>query len=793
MMEEIRALAEDRAAAADDKLLTVQNQTRLIAAVATHILKHREEFKPRPIDYPSPDYAADYSDTTRPFLMTAPGLSPAAIQEELSLIANIADVLQQMTVMNPGISGSYLGMEAGYIIMADSTTPIRRDFDPRTRDWYRGAKEKGDVFWTGVFADGLGRGAGISCAMPVYETVGGVQVFRGAAGSGIVLSDTIDHIINSTRIGKTGYAFILNGEGTVMVSPRGEGGDLSGLDYLHGEDAGLRELAAKMIAGERDTLRLTMNGRDMFVAFHPLATINWSFALAVPYDEVITPAETIKNDILSITQNVLQETDRILGIILLLTALVVLLVIALTILIANRLADTLTAPILELSAGARIIGGGNLEYRLAVKTGDEVEELAETFNAMIDDIGRITTEKERINSELTVASEIQNAMLPDIFPKFADNPFIEIDAKMESAREVGGDFYDLFFLDKQETTIVLVIADVSGKGVPAALFMVIAKTLIKQQMLQSGDPAAALEAVNRILCEDNQRSMFVTAFIASLDLTSGEMTYANGGHNPPLLSLAGAPYQYMTLKKGLPPGAIESSVYQRCSLRLHRGDKLYLYTDGISEAMNSAGEPWGNGPFLEAANRRLGLSPAEFDRSIREEARRFADGAEQSDDITSVAISYTGLGAFHFDRELTVAARTEELEGLLDWLEDFLEERRCPAQERRRIAVAAEELFINIASYAYDAGAPGEAHIRVGARDGLFVISVEDFGRAFNPLEIAPPGMGSSLQDRPIGGLGIFLARQWMDAMSYERREGANILTAMKRLPASGFHRALSD
>jgi sigma-B regulation protein RsbU (phosphoserine phosphatase) len=183
---------------------------------------------------------------------------------------------------------------------------------------------------------------------------------------------------------------------------------------------------------------------------------------------------------------------------------------------------------------------------------------------------------------------------------------------MEAAKEVGGDFYDFFYLDEAETKTVFVIADVSGKGVPAALFMVIAKTLIKQQMLHSGDPANALAQVNRILCEDNPRCMFVTTLICVLDLLTGQMLYANGGHNQPLLARAGESYQFMPLQKGVPPGMMEESRYK------------LSFTQ------------------LQPASQFRDLPPEDFDRAIRNEASMFADGAEQSDDITTVAIAYIG-------------------------------------------------------------------------------------------------------------------------------------------------------
>jgi sigma-B regulation protein RsbU (phosphoserine phosphatase) len=305
------------------------------------------------------------------------------------------------------------------------------------------------------------------------------------------------------------------------------------------------------------------------------------------------------------------------------------------VLVALGLSRSLTAPMVKLCKGAEIIGAGDLSYQLEVNSGDEIETLAGTFNRMIRDI-------KTINGELSAAADIQRNMLPRIFPKFTERKELVLYANMIPAKEVGGDFYDFFYLDKEETRIACIIADVSGNGVPAALFMVIAKTLLKIHLLKGADPAKTLEAVNKLLCEENPQSMFVTVFLCALDLNTGKMIYANGGHNPPLLSLAGEPYQFMRLKKGTPLGMFEESRYCPEEMDLRAGDKLYLYTDGVNEAMNAKEEQFGNRRFLEKANACRDLPPEGFDEAIRRELVLFAAGAEQSDDITTLAMAYIG-------------------------------------------------------------------------------------------------------------------------------------------------------
>jgi sigma-B regulation protein RsbU (phosphoserine phosphatase) len=641
---QLATLAQDKAALADEKFISIQNQTKMLADIATYIYTHKNQYVPRKIDYLQPSEAG----MLIPHLYTAGDNLSSAVWNEIYLMANISDIIRQIAVIDIGITASYIGAESGYTIVVRTQGLINeKNYDARNRNWYQKAKKKDGLIWSDLFADASTNTAAISCAMPVYDLSGGGRIFKGVAANGTVLSENVHKIIDSTKIGETGYAFLLNERGQVINTPGGTTGNFNdnvilGEDYLNHREQGIRELARRMTSGESGLMELEMDGRAVYAAYQPLKTINWSLGVVAAIEEIVAPAKQIEQDILNLTRNEVAGINRSILVIILLMFLVIGIATAATVFVAAGLSNSLTAPIISLTRGAATISAGDLNHRFNVKTGDEIESLANSFNQMITDIRKTTEEKQRINSELTIASEIQNDMLPRIFPTFSNHELFSVFAKMEPAKEVGGDFYDFFYLDKEETKIVFVIADVSGKGVPAALFMVIAKTLIKQQMIHSGDPANALEQVNRILCEDNPRSMFVTTIICSLDLVTGQMLYANGGHNPPLLSVSGRPYQFMELKKGIPPGMMEQSRYKMCLMQLKPGDRLYLYTDGINEAMNPDEKQYGNDRFLEAANKFRDLMPKEFDEAIRRELALFANGAEQSDDITSMAIFYKG-------------------------------------------------------------------------------------------------------------------------------------------------------
>ncbi|MDR0952197.1 MAG: SpoIIE family protein phosphatase [Oscillospiraceae bacterium] len=248
-------------------------------------------------------------------------------------------------------------------------------------------------------------------------------------------------------------------------------------------------------------------------------------------------------------------------------------------------------------------------------------------------------EKERISAELGVATNIQASMLPHIFPAFPHRKDIELFGLMEPAKEVGGDFYDFFFVD--ENRLALIIADVSGKGVPAALFMVIAKTLLKNYAQMGKPPKEVFETVNNILRDNNSERLFVTCFMGYLDLTTGELISVNAGHNPPLLRRDGK-WEFYKTRRSLVLAGRNDTKYTESVVTLRAGDELFLYTDGITEANDRQLALFGEKRLLEAANAKSALEPHDFCNAIRADVSAFSDGAEQADDITMLMIKYIG-------------------------------------------------------------------------------------------------------------------------------------------------------
>ena len=470
---------------------------------------------------------------------------------------------------------------------------------------------------------------------------------------------------------------------------------------------------------------------------------------------------------------------------------------------------TLIRPIQRLNTAAKNMVENldrSKKFELEIHTRDELEELARSFGKMNDDLrdyltrlARVTAEKERIGAELSIATQIQADMLPRIFPAFPERPEFGLFASMDPAKEVGGDFYDFFLVD--DSHLALVMADVSGKGVPAALFMVIAKTLLKNRLLMGDSPAQALKNVNEQLCEGNDAELFVTVWLAVLDLTTGTGLAANAGHEHPALRRAGGQYELVIYRHSPAVATMEGIRFREHAFELHPGDSLFVYTDGVPEATNANDELFGSERMVEALNHNVNAAPAELLAAVRSELDAFVGEAPQFDDVTMLCLDYfgpdgnvpasqneedeikkAGFGGIAME-ELTVEARSEALDRVLAFVDAQLEALDCPMKAQMQLDVAVEELFINICSYAYAPGS-GSATIRFQAlqEPRAAEITFVDSGVPYDPLNKPDPDVTLSADERPIGGLGIYMVKKTMDEVRYRYENGQNILTIVKHL-----------
>ena len=312
---------------------------------------------------------------------------------------------------------------------------------------------------------------------------------------------------------------------------------------------------------------------------------------------------------------------------------------------------TVIAPVGKLAAFTKnITDFGVFENQhIDIQTGDEIEELGDSFNYMLDELGkyivnlsRVTAEKERIGAELNIATRIQADMLPRIFPAFPGRNEFDIYASMMPAKEVGGDFYDFFLIDNDH--LGLVMADVSGKGVPAALFMVIAKTLIKNRAQMGGGPGEILQYVNDQLCEGNDAEFFVTVWFAILEISTGKGLAANAGHEHPVLYRKGEKYELVIYRHSPAVATMEGMKFREHGFELHPGDSLFVYTDGVAEATNKDNELYGAERLVNVLNRNIDDQPFDLLPKVKEDIDEFVGDAPQFDDITMMNLRYFGPG-----------------------------------------------------------------------------------------------------------------------------------------------------
>ena len=423
-----------------------------------------------------------------------------------------------------------------------------------------------------------------------------------------------------------------------------------------------------------------------------------------------------------------------------------------------------------------------------VNTGDELEQLGKSFEYMthelsdyIKNLASVTAEKERIGAELNVAAQIQADMLPRIFPAFPDRNEFDLYASMTPAKEVGGDFYDFFMTD--DSHLGLVMADVSGKGVPAALFMVIAKTLIKNRSMMGGGPSEILKYVNDQLCEGNEADLFVTVWLAIIDITTGKGLAANAGHEHPAIRRADGSFELIKYRHSPAVATMEGIRFKEHEFELHPGDSLFVYTDGVTEATNSENVLFGEERLLEALNSDPKAAPADLLENVHKAIDGFVGKAPQFDDITMLGFLYAGPSDGEAKDKLTLDATDANLEKALLFIDERLGELGCPAKTQMQIDVAVEELFVNVAHYAY-APETGKITLRFQSSDDPLraVITFIDGGTPYDPLSKPDPDVTLSADERPIGGLGIFMVKKSMDDVRYEYKDGQNTLTISKYL-----------
>jgi sigma-B regulation protein RsbU (phosphoserine phosphatase) len=413
---------------------------------------------------------------------------------------------------------------------------------------------------------------------------------------------------------------------------------------------------------------------------------------------------------------------------------------------------------------------------------DEIGTLAESFINMkwklqgyLHDLRETTAAKERIESELKIAHDIQMSMVPKTFPPFPDRREFDIHATLVPAREVGGDFYDFFLIDDQR--LCFAIGDVSGKGIPASLFMALTKTMFRA----SGDRRDAtaegiLSTLNGDIHRDNDSCMFVTMFCGILDVGTGRVDFSNAGHNLPYVVSNGR-VTALANPGGMALGVADSANLRAGHVVLSAGDRLVLYTDGVTDAMDKREELFSQGRLEATLQGGSAQSSKAVIERVVSEVRRFCAGAPQADDMTLLVLGYMGP---RDAQQSTVSVRLRndpsEIYRLNQIVTEFAVQHDLGAELAFRVNLVLEEVLINVIAYGYDDSLEHEISVRLSWLDPDIELEVKDDGRPFNPLEAPQPEMEKPLIERPVGGWGIHLIRRLMDHLEYRRERDKNCL-----------------
>ena len=497
-------------------------------------------------------------------------------------------------------------------------------------DWYQIPKELNRPAWTEPYYDvGAGNIIMSTYSVPFYKTVLGERKLMGVVTADISLS-WLQEIVASIKIAQTGYGFLVSKNGTVVTHPNEHlimNETIFSIAEARG-DARLREIGREMIKGKYGFVPFSsiLTGKKCWMVYAPLSSSGWSLGVLFPQDELM-------EDITRLNRTVL-----FLGLAGFLFLLVVIVLIA----------ESITRPLRTLAGATKDIATGNLDIQLPlIKSRDEVGKLAESFNYMrtslkeyIKELTETTAAKERIESELNIAHDIQMGILHKVFPPFPDRSEFDLYATLEPAREVGGDLYDFFFMDNDH--LCFTVGDVSGKGVPASLFMAITMTLIKTKATRGLTPEKVLSRVNEDLSLDNPSLMFVTVFLGILNVRTGEMVYCNGGHNPPYIVHNNGDIKPLETTNGMALGVVEDFSYKSKKIVLQKGDTIFLYTDGVTEAMNEKEELFSEERLKKEINVLKDKPIQEVVAGIMQKTKAFSQGVPQSDDITMMILRYYG-------------------------------------------------------------------------------------------------------------------------------------------------------
>ncbi len=583
------------------------------------------------------------------------GVKEEDVADRLGVIANMSDMMVSLCRAYD-VDNIWFSLPEGATLMADTVPSnwVQEDgtyvtYEATDRYWYRQAVEAGKMVFSDIEIDKRTGEMCVTCALPVY---GGDGTLLGVAGADLFLTEMQKKVAEST--GDGGFLMVVNQNGHIIISPEDHDSlrvlkSVEAQDLRESDNAELAGLVRDALQGKTDIRHVSLEDENYYMFGVPMETVGWALISAFSETVAGQPVETVRQNYGEIQREATMtyRTKNAEG--------RTLMWIILGVLLAAMLAGALVAgrriakPLNTITKRISDSQGGDLDFEMedAFRTGDEVEVLARSFADLteknrnyIDEVTKVTAEKERIGTELYVAQQIQKGMLPSIFPPYPERKEFDLYAAMDPAKEVGGDFYDFFLVDDDH--LAMVMADVSGKGVPAALFMMVSKAILKNNAMMGKSPAEIVTAANETICSNNKMQMFVTVWLGILEISTGKITAVNAGHEYPAIRRAGQGFELFRDKHGFVVGGMEGIRYKEYEIELHPGDKLFLYTDGVPEATNADQELFGTERMLAALDTGADGSARDVLVNVRKNVDEFVQDAEQFDDLTMLCLDYKG-------------------------------------------------------------------------------------------------------------------------------------------------------
>ena len=638
--------------AVDHMFSEVRDRVAFLADCASRLFAHPENYVPQA--YAEPDASQDGIWAAK--VIYADGVDPAdpEVAAKLGLVANLEDTMISLCP-SLGASTMYIGLpEGAHFSVSNSSSSWLRDgavrsYDPRQRGWYQQAAQTGKLIFTDGEYDANTGAYCVECAMPVYSPDGQLQA---VIGTDLFLDEVETYLRKSQIEGES--LLLVDQNGHAAIAPLAERFPMAEADWTGDLRASQTELLAAIVSDALEGKETGVQQGQLlngayYISAAPIKTTGWILVTAYSKEMASQPVAMLQQSYSQIEEETTltyrSSTNRSRQ-----TAIVLLLIVAGLMLTGSIILGTrIVKPLNTITRRISQLSEDNLEFKMedAYRTGDEVEELARSFAAIshktveyLDTVQRVTAEKERLGTELSLATQIQAAMLPHIVPAFPDRKDFDVIGSMNPAKEVGGDFYDYFLVDSDH--LGMVIADVSGKGVPAALFMMASKIILQSVAMLGGSPAEILTKTNEAICSNNEAQMFVTVWVGILELSTGKLTCSSAGHEYPVIKRADGQFELYKDKHGFVIGGMDGLRYQEYVLQIHPGDKVFVYTDGVPEATNADKELFGTERLVNALNEQPQSAPFDILKNVRRAVDDFVQEAEQFDDLTMLCLEYKG-------------------------------------------------------------------------------------------------------------------------------------------------------